>query len=639
MKSVGSHRLFNLYLSLIACLGLFAVFYSLYCFPLKQLNFSFVLISIMTLGIGARLNIQVPRVKGYISLSDIFIFLTILLYGAEAAVLLASLEAFCLSLRVNKKPTTIIFNTAGMSVSTFITVMVMRLCFGNIIELTAGKYNLTYFSAITLMCFVQYTLNTGMVAIGSGLKTNQPIINSWRDSFRWTFLTYFAGASAAALIAKLINVLGFYAFIGTTPFIGIIYFTYLTYMKNVEASASQIEQAKRHVQELSHYIAEQERIREQFTQLEKMSALGELASGVAHDFNNTLAGILGRAQLLLRTNDPEKIKRGLQIIIKTAGDGAQTVKRIQDFARQRRAHDFAPVAVDQLLYDVSEMTRPRWKDRAEAENISIHLYLQVNSQAIVSGDESELREVLVNMVFNAVDAMPQGGNLTLSTNEADGFVLISIQDTGCGMTPEVRSRIFDPFFTTKGKAGLGLGLAVSYGIIHRHEGIVEVESELGRGTIFRLKLPISKNAATIKPVVEQARESHISKDPDAPQNKILVVDDEVHVRELLAEILQSEGCEVAMASSGNDALELLEANRFDAIFTDIGMPGMSGWELARIIRERNTTIPLAVITGWGEAVGSLEQQAAQIDWVVTKPFAMARIVELAHNVSQRRASL
>ena len=135
------------------------------------------------------------------------------------------------------------------------------------------------------------------------------------------------------------------------------------------------------MQELSHYIAEQERIREQFSQMEKLSALGELASGVAHDFNNTLAGILGRAQLILRTNDPEKISRGLNIIIKTAEDGAKTVKRIQDFARQRRDHDFEPVSIDQILFDVSEVTRPRWKDRAEASNVQISLDLQIRSKA------------------------------------------------------------------------------------------------------------------------------------------------------------------------------------------------------------------------------------------------------------------
>src|SRR4030095_9121485 len=258
------------------------------------------------------------------------------------------------------------------------------------------------------------------------------------------------------------------AFAISLPIIAIVFLTYRTYLKNVETSAAQADEAEKHVKELSHYIAEQERIREQFSQLEKLSALGELASGVAHDFNNTLAGILGRAQLLQRSNDPEKIQRGLEIIIKTAEDGAKTVKRIQDFARQRRDHDFELFSIDQILTEASEITRPRWKNCAEAENIHINLDLQINSNAMVMGDDSELREVFVNMVFNAIDAMPEGGKLTLSTEIVSDSVVITICDTGVGMYPEVRSRIFDPFFTTKGKAGLGLGLAVSYGIIRRH---------------------------------------------------------------------------------------------------------------------------------------------------------------------------
>ena len=254
----------------------------------------------------------------------------------------------------------------------------------------------------------------------------------------------------------------------------------------------------------------------------KLSALGELASGVAHDFNNTLAGILGRAQLMLRTNDPEKIQRGLNIIIKTAEDGAKTVKRIQDFARQRRDHDFELVTIDSILFDVSEITRPRWKDRAEASNVQITLDLQVRSKARVMGDESELREVLVNMVFNAVDAMPNGGNLTLAAEDVEDSVVISVGDTGTGMPPEVKSRIFDPFFTTKGKAGMGLGLAVSFGIIRRHEGSVEVDSEVGAGTKFKIILP---KAATAE---ELASVDIATKTPWAEANSISIPSFEGH---------------------------------------------------------------------------------------------------------------
>ncbi len=401
-----------------------------------------------------------------------------------------------------------------------------------------------------------------------------------------------------------------------------------------EAAAEQAEQARRHVEELSHYIAEQDRIREQYAQIEKLSALGELASGVAHDFNNTLAGILGRAQLLLSTKDPAKIDAGLQLIIKTAKDGAKTIKRIQDFARQRRDHDFQPVSVDQLLLDVREITRPRWKSRAESENVHITLELKLGTDdARVMGDESELREVLINMVFNAVDAMPEGGTITLSTREAGGRIEIGVSDTGEGMSDDVRPRVFDPFFTTKGKAGMGLGLAVSYGIIRRHEGSVSVHSESGRGTSFRILLPPARGRDESKPAGEPPAISLVPQQPG--RTRILVVDDEERVRELLRDILESEGYCVALARGGREALRLLAESEYDAVFTDLGMQGMSGWELARAVRERDEALPLAVITGWGEAVGSTERDAARVDWVVTKPFDASQILAIAREVARR----
>jgi len=628
-------------MALLSMLGLCAVVLSLDALSFARIDVRFLLLAVMTLTIGARISIKIPRVSGHISVSDTFIFLTIFIFGGEAAVLLATLDGMVTSLRITKKTQTLLFNGATMAVSTFATFHCVQYFSGDIVSLTAAPYSPHFIIAASLMASVQYVVNSGTVAIAGALTFNEPFWDSWRKKYLWTSLTYITGASAAAIIAKLIGGVGFYAFIGTLPFIGVVYFTYVTYMKNVETAAAQAEQAERHVAELSHYIAEQERLRQQFAQLEKLSALGELASGVAHDFNNTLAGILGRAQLMLRTDDPEKLSRGLQIIIKTAEDGAQTVKRIQDFARQRRDHDFAPVSVDQLLFDVSEMTRPRWKDRAEADNIYIRLNVQINSRAFVRGDESELREVLVNMVFNAVDAMPTGGTLTLSTDEDEEQVIISVSDTGCGMTPEVRSRIFDPFFTTKGKAGNGLGLAVSYGIILRHEGTIEVVSAAGSGSTFQIKLPLAKGASKASHVETEhphvaALVPSLSLVGEPGRTRILVVDDEPHVRSLLCEMIQIENCEAVAAGSGAEALALFGADNFDAVFTDIGMPGMSGWDLSRSIRALNADVPLAVITGWGDVVGSNEQEAAHIDWVVTKPFSLTRITEIIEDIQRRK---
>jgi CheY-like chemotaxis protein len=217
-------------------------------------------------------------------------------------------------------------------------------------------------------------------------------------------------------------------------------------------------------------------------------------------------------------------------------------------------------------------------------------------------------------------------------------VIVSVIDTGVGMYPEVRSKIFDPFFTTKGTAGLGLGLAVSFGIIRRHSGNIEVESHYGKGTEFRITLPLAKIVEhSIKP--EEVVAPEISAAIEAPVLKtsltrLLVVDDEDFVRDLLGEILEGEHCEVYLAASGSEALSLFREHKFDGVFTDVGMPGMSGWELAREIRLINKQVPIAVITGWGEAVGSHEKKAAGVDWVVAKPFTADRIAELVRDIER-----
>ncbi|HEV2864733.1 MAG TPA: ATP-binding protein [Pyrinomonadaceae bacterium] len=611
------------------------VLYSAFNFPPAALEFRFLLLALLTLGVTSRISIKIPRFGSAVSVSDTLLFLTLILYGGEAAVLLGSAEGLASTARFCKQKVTVAYNAAAMAAATFIAYAALRLCFGAGLGFDGG-FDGQFISAVGLMALVQYAANSGLIALAASLNANRPFWQTWHRQYLWTSITYFAGASAAGMIAALMRVFGTSALIVSTPIIFIVYFTYRTYMKNVETSAAQAEQARRHVEELSHYIAEQERIREQYAQIEKLSALGELASGVAHDFNNTLAGILGRAQLMMRTQDPEKIRRGLEVIIKSAEDGAKTVKRIQDFARQRRAHALEPLAVGQLLSDVSEMTRPRWKDRAEASGVHIALQLRTQSNAIVHGDGSELREVLVNMVFNAVDAMPDGGTLTLASSEEGGRVVLSVGDTGVGMTQEVRSRIFDPFFTTKGEAGLGLGLAVSYGIIRRHEGSIEVESRVGAGTTFRISLPAAQAAAPARAAKEHEKKGGGAQSP-SDSLKVLVVDDEPTVRELLCEILEAEGHLVCPAAGGFEALTLFRGGGFDAVFTDIGMPGMSGWELAHAIRQEDDVVPIAVVTGWGEALGSGERKAARVDWVVTKPFTADRIAELAREAAARRA--
>ena len=643
IEAVSKQRFALPYMWLIVSLGALACAFSATRLSVEPLDPGFLILTMITLGLGSRLSIQIPRLSSHISVSDTLIFLTMMLYGGDVAVLLAAAEALCSSLSFSRKAMTRLFNASVMACATFLTVWTLRWCFGPINELPHGIFSANFISALCVMALVQYISNSGLVAVLAACKTDFPIWHTWSKYYLWTSVTYFAGASAAGLIAELVGIAGFYAVTVTLPIIIFVYFTYRTYLKNIEVmaaaakaeeAAAHAEEAERHVAELNHYIAEQERIREQYSHVEKMSALGELASGVAHDFNNTLAGILGRAQLMLAYEDPAKIEKGLNLIIKTARDGAKTIKRIQDFARQRRDHDFQLVDVSQLLHDVGEITRVRWKDNAQMANVHISLDLEVHGHMLVMGDDSELREVLVNMVFNAVDAMPRGGVLTLAAGEHDGLVTITVRDTGLGMDEDVRLRIFDPFFTTKDKAGMGLGLAVSYGIIRRHDGVVEVESDVGHGTSFRITLPVAASVPHEQSIKEVARA--ITSPKRLSQTRILVVDDEEHVRELLRDILETEGYGVALAEGGREALSLFEKEDFNALFTDVGMPEMSGWELARAVRQRKHDIPIAVITGWGEAVSSNKRDAAQVDWVVAKPFDTQQILEIAQNIFRRR---
>ena len=638
------NKFFRPFLLVVVTSGSLAFVYSAFQIDFHQFDSHFAVLVAMALLLTSRITIPIPRFSSQISVSDTFVFLVLLLYGGPAAVVMGALEAVVSSLRFSRRLRTVAFNFGSSAVSILITSGVMRLAYGNVVDLRSNPLTVTFVAAICTMALTHFVANSGIVGIGGALKIDQPVWQTWRKHYLWSSLTYFAGACAAGVIAGLVYFIGVYAFVITLPIIATIFLTYRTYLKNVETSAAQAAQAEKHVKELSHYITEQERIREQFSQMEKLSALGELASGVAHDFNNTLSGILGRAQLLQRTDDPEKISRGLEIIIKTAEDGAKTVKRIQDFARQRRDHNFELVSIDQILMDASEITRPRWKNCAEASNIHITLQLHIESNAMVMGDDSELREVLVNMVFNAIDAMPEGGKLSLMTRVAGDSVIIKVVDTGVGMYPEVRSKIFDPFFTTKGKAGLGLGLAVSFGIIRRHGGNIEVESQYGKGTEFCITLPVARMGQKSVPQVEQVETvapavTHITPPAPAaerPRTRMLVVDDEDFVRELLSEILEGEHCDVYVAESGGEALSMFREMEFDAVFTDVGMPGMSGWELAREIKQINASIPIAVITGWGEAVGSHEQKAAGVDWIVAKPFTADRIAELVRDIDAAR---
>ncbi|MDQ4121405.1 MAG: EAL domain-containing protein [Acidobacteriota bacterium] len=244
----------------VIIIGALMCLYAIYKFEMASVGIPFLVFAILTVCFGSRIIVEIPRVKGQISLSDTFLFLAILLFGGEAGILLAGADALCSTPRFAKKWITIVFNTAVFIVSTSLTVIVLRSLFGSMVELSNQGFTSNFIIAICLMAVVQYAANSGLVATCVALKEDKPIWKMWKDNFLWTSLTYFAGASAAGITAQLIGTFGIFAFFATVPVIVVVYFTYTTYLKNVEAAARQAELAQKHVEELSHYITEQERI-------------------------------------------------------------------------------------------------------------------------------------------------------------------------------------------------------------------------------------------------------------------------------------------------------------------------------------------------------------------------------------------
>jgi PAS domain S-box-containing protein len=374
-------------------------------------------------------------------------------------------------------------------------------------------------------------------------------------------------------------------------------------------------------------ITEHKQQQRRAAQADKLRALGQLASGVAHDFNNALAAILGRAQLMRRQVQSEALTRNLDIIQTAAEDAAATVRRIQTFARKSQEKEFELLDAGSLLHDAVEITRTRWENEARMRGLHYDVELLAEpAHCYTMGNASELREVFVNLIVNAVDAMPYGGQLSISCARKDNRLRLNFTDTGMGIPEDVRERIFEPFYTTKGAHGTGLGLAVSYGIIERHEGIINVESEVGRGTTFEIDLPASE--------VAQARIETSEDQAAVPALSILVVDDEDFVRDTLAEMLVILNHKVVTASSGPKALEALAAAHFDMVFTDLSMPEMDGWEVAREIRRRWPGTHIVLVTGYGKQTTPAPNEKHLVDGVIGKPFDFSQVTETIATVTQ-----
>ncbi|MDQ6653811.1 MAG: response regulator, partial [Acidobacteriota bacterium] len=348
-------------------------------------------------------------------------------------------------------------------------------------------------------------------------------------------------------------------------------------------------------------------------------------------FNNSLAAILGRAQLLRRQTQDEALVRNLEILQTAAEDAAATVRRIQTFARKSPAKEFEMLDVSSLLNDAVEITRTRWQNEARLRGLDYEVTLNAESGQHTFGSASELREVFVNLIVNAVDAMPTGGKLSLGCAREGARLRLQFADTGTGMPEDVRQKIFDPFFTTKGAQGTGLGLSVSYSIIERHEGLISVTSEPGAGTVFTIDLPATDASATVAAAPVENTE--------VPSLSILVIDDESAVRETLAEMLEVMGHRVLLAESGENALQMLAGNNCDLVFTDLAMPEMDGWETTREIRKRWPQMNIVLVTGYGTGTVAPAGEEHLVNGIIGKPFDFSQINQTITSILANQPAL
>jgi signal transduction histidine kinase/ActR/RegA family two-component response regulator len=386
-------------------------------------------------------------------------------------------------------------------------------------------------------------------------------------------------------------------------------------------------------------------------QQERLRALGQMASGVAHDINNALSPILAFSEMLLR-KDPSltpQSRKNLEHIRTSAEDIAQIVCRMSEFYRRREDNtQLRFVRVNQLAQQVIELTSPCWRDISQGQGIEIEVGTDFEpSPPDLYANESELREALTNLVLNAVDALPNGGNITVSTrtlnlpNAAESskrptHLVLEVADNGIGMDETTRQRCLEPFFSTKRqRGGSGLGLAMVYGAVERHGGHIEIQSEVNRGTRARLILPFRQ-----APQGEVSAQNHV--ETAGTPLRLLCIDDEPLLRELLREVLEFYHHEVETADGGRAGLEAFEKAQsvgkpFDAVISDLGMPDLNGRQVAEKVKSGSPGTPVILLTGWGNMLEEQGESPVPVDAVLSKPPRVDELVETLAKVTRPTA--
>ena len=384
---------------------------------------------------------------------------------------------------------------------------------------------------------------------------------------------------------------------------------------NVEVSASVIQsEGQRFICVQVRDLTARKRMESEMLRLERMRALGKMSQGIAHNFNNILSVVLGCSELAKeRTTDTESAAR-IEEVIASALRGEELVKRLSQALGTREEINLQPVSISKVANEVIEATRPRWKDQPEARGRKVQIVTDFGDTRNIRGSESGMHDILINLLFNAVDAMPDGGAITIQTSSRGEEVELAVSDTGVGMSEETRQRVFEPFFTTKSDVGTGLGLATVYGTVTRWGGRIDVESILGRGTTLTLRIPASDDSETIETPVSSATRGR--------RSKIVIVEDDEFVSTMLTRIL-SDHHDVQTISSGREVLEQLQPDFCDVALIDLGMPDMPGDQVADEIKNRLPFISTVLLTGW--VLNENDPRLTPFDFALGKPVRASQL--------------
>ncbi len=619
----------------VVALGVGALLFSAATLPVARLDVRFLLLGVLVC-ISSHVAVRIPRVSGRITVSDTLIFLTLLLYGGAAAVLLSALEGVYASLRISRKPVTILFNAAVLAVSTFFTAMALRALFGTA-DLAGHDYSAYSLAAVFVMALVQYVTNTGLIAVEKSLKLGERFWPTWKTYYLWTSVTYLAGASAAGATARLVQSVGFYAVLATLPIIAIIYFTYLTYLKNIEVSEAHVEELSRYLRELKQgeVLREQILLREQAARAEAEAAnrvKDEFLSTLSHELRTPLTSIIGWTSLMRAGSVKGEVQaQALETIERNARIQSRLIDDLLDLSRiisgklllETREVELATVVSDSI-----DVVRPA----ANAKSIRLTYECQPGATT-VSGDPARLQQVAWNLLSNAVKFTPEGGEVCVRLARDGARVGLTVSDTGKGIAAEFLPHVFDRFqqadsATTRAYGGLGLGLAIVRHLAELHGGTVRAESAgEDRGSTFSVTFPLAQTpACACAPERTVAADALDALRPERLAGvRVLVVDDELDTRKLISTVIAQSGAEVTSCASAGEALETLKTWRPHILMSDIGMPGEDGYALIRQVRalpaDRGGRTPAAALTAYARDEDRTRALAAGYQLHIAKPFS------------------